>query len=171
MKLNRYMKLILIIYTFINTVTCLFKLISLIMFFRDAFESTRLSCMVLSYSGTIFIINIVQINSISIVRYYMANLAAKAKIAKPGKVLAFISLISFIVVSSQPFAIFVNDTHGFRSSISDCLCLELPKNSYFPLQTFLAMTVMLLMNGFGLYCDIALYIFVKKRNQTHPKAV
>ena len=169
LKLNQYMKLILIIYTFINTVTLVFRFTANIMYFRNDLKHTWLSCTIVSISRQILIMNIVQINCISIVRFYNANLATQARIARPTKVLSFIGLIPAIIVIVRPLLILQNISSEFRSSVSDCLDLKLPENPLATCQAFVAVTFTFLMNTCGLYCDIALYKLVKKRNQqTHP---
>ncbi len=70
---NQYMKLILIIYTFINTIAVVFRLYANIIYFRNDLQHTSLCCTFITFSGQILIVNIVQINCISIVRFYNAH--------------------------------------------------------------------------------------------------
>ncbi len=168
LKLNQYMKLILIIYTFINTVALVFRFIANIMYYRNDLKHTWLSCTIVTMSRHILFMNIVQINCISIVRFYNANLATQARIARPTKVLPFIGLITIILVVGRPLLTLRYFSREFRTPVSDCLDLKLPEHPIATSPIFITLTFMVLMNASGLFCDIALYKLVKKRNQTHP---
>ncbi len=167
MKLNKYMKLVLILHTLLNSLTSLLKLIAMLMSIGvDHFSRT--SCLIFSYANNIFFVSSVMPSMISILRLYMAKLAAKARFAKASIMLLFITFVTLISVSVGPVALAYNDANGFRSSISDCLNLDLPRNP-FPAQVGLGAAFVLIMLGLGLFSDIALVQFVKKRSQVQPQ--
>ena len=102
-------------------------------------------------------------NLISILRYYMAILSSKAKIAQGKVVIPFIIFWSLFCHGFFPCLILIQEYLGFESAISRCEgTLGKSKNSIL----FILWLIFLIgMTLIGLYCDKSLYDFVKKQHQ------
>ena len=167
-KLSRYIKSILIIITGYNTLACLCMSVAQCMFFVQGYY-TRLSCQILFYpwnaTNTVY-----QMTSlISMLRYYMTNLASRAKIAQPKVLIPVIILFSLLNYPIYPGSNYIVEWQGVSRSVID-LCINdksLPFGSSY-LEMFQMTYATIIVSG-GVYCDVKMYFFVKSTHQNPTK--
>lgn len=101
-------------------------------------------------------------NLISILRFYMAILAAKAKFAKEKFIIPFIIFASLICYGFASLILYLQNIFGYRNAISKCLNQGENIDSWILVGILVSFWIG--MNLIGLICDILLYKFVKKQD-------
>ena len=102
-------------------------------------------------------------NLISMLRYYMAKLSSKAKIAKGKVVIPFIIFGSLFCHGFTPCMILIQEYLGFETAISRCEGAS--QKSRTSIAIILWLIFLIGMTLIGLYFDKSLYDFVKKQHQ------
>lgn len=158
--INNTIKSILVIMNTINALCLITSLIS------DNFTSAELKCRIkyssiLAMSGTFAMGSVV-----SVLRLYMAKLASRAKIAKKSLTVPIITFGTILCYSTAPICMNIQESLGFRTYVLNCgesasQHFSKERNLLLPL---LALFVFVMIISVGIYCDVAMYIFVRKRS-------
>ena len=100
---------------------------------------------------------------ISSLKYQMAQLASKAKLIKKGWTILKITLMSIYCYSLVPVTPHIQNYRGYFNIMLYCEenPPDLPKKPFLLVISVLATLFEL---GKGMYCNLMMYIFVKKRN-------
>ena len=163
LKLNPYIKMILLCMTLMNSVC------TTIAFGSSFAPDEEMECQLFLVS-TMSMIGTYQMNSlISYLRYRMAKLASKAKIAKKMETITFIFLSTISAYSWIPLVANISQSLGYVTILSSCEPNSketLPKN---PLTIFIVVSGLTLVIGVGLICNISMIYFVSNTNSQQNK--
>ena len=149
LKLNAYIKTILLVMNFVNISA---STVSLWMI---------QSCKIV-VTGSMFTFGNFPMGSfVSILRYHLAYSASKAKVPNKTKTLFFIWIGTLISYLPFPVGVNLSDFLGYASFLGPCgQNLDLPSKSIIPI---VGVSIVWILLGIGLVFDVKMYRFVKKR--------
>lgn len=155
LKLNKFIKLLLVLMVTGNMICAISGILS--SFLDKSYQCPFAICSFVAMVGSYTMTSLM-----SFLRLYMSKLASKAKLAKTKIVLPLTIFGGIFCLCFSALTVILQDSFGFQSLISQCEDSgERPKSVILP---FLSISFLLGMIILGLYCDISLYKFVKKRN-------
>lgn len=162
LKLNKFLKILLIEITLVNSACTAIIIGSLILFAANGFAFSVSNCQLLGYPLHLTISTPNMLNVISIFRYYMSKLASKSRILSLKTGIFLVSLAFLINPMSNVMLLLLQDLFNYKSLVSNCLN-ETHVKAHPLIQLILALKAVSI-TIIGLYCDISLFFFIKKRN-------
>lgn len=162
MKLNKYIKIILSSMLGANVVagtTC--GIISFSMSVQ--YGKSETSCYLAFYPGMAITGYSPMAAMISGLRYYMASLASKTKLAKAKVVVPIIICGTLVSYGAAPIVAAISDFRQQTSLITTCMEIEALNDMAFPVQKVAIAVFSIVAPIVGVCYDIAMYFFLKKR--------
>ena len=163
LKLNQYIKAILLLMTTIN-------LISLVIGLASSLAKTKeLGCKMLLDSSMVMAGTFLMNSFISSLRYEMAKLASKARLVKKWQTILKIFLNAVFCYSLLPITPNLQNQFGFYNLMLICeenQDSDRPQNLKLVVLSFAGILFTLCK---GMYCNLALLFFVKKTNPEQVK--
>lgn len=169
LRLNKAIKMILALMTWGCLISSTFQFLHLLLFQARGGYFTIFDC----WLGTLAMIvmpcfwNLM--NMISILRYQMSYKASKARIISKTKAVFIIVLISILDISSTISVLVYLDYSMVRSAVAFCMNemhLALPP----PILPTLVIVKLLSFGSLGVFSDVSLYQFIKKRQEAEKLA-
>lgn len=166
LKLNKYIKAILAIMTIVNFICSFLVALGLLLFYKNGCILNVFECQLITYSMVMMLQTLNMMSLMSMLRLYMARLAAKTKLIKHYPALTFIITASIINYSFAPLVKGLMETQGEGTALNVCMNESLIQPLYGRLLNVSKVCFFAIV---GLYCDLSLYFFVKGRNKVQQQ--
>ena len=157
-RLNKYIKTVLIIMMIMNIICSMIGMVG------GLFPASELECRLSLNAWSVMEGTLFMNSLISFLRWYLSYLASKAKMAQTFEIVVIIATGTVFSYGSSPISTNLADFFGYETFWQ--ICKETPDENYTrslfvsgPIMSIVAFGI-----GIGLYFNIKLYNFVKKRS-------